>query len=192
MDLKHRRVRLMFGIAFLLSPFVSSTPPLYAKRSEAASQQPNPAHDGDAPMVTPSRSRFAWPVHGSVTSGFGARRSWGRRHRGVDIKAPAGTPIRAAAAGTVEFSGRQSSYGRVVVLAHANGFRTVYAHNAKNAVSTGDRVAAGSLIGTVGHTGRATANHVHFEIRRRGVAQDPLALLERRAPDRMMASGRGR
>src|SRR5262245_12008346 len=192
MERKHRRVRLLCGCALLLSSLFSSTPALSAKRSGPVSQRPNPAHDGDANTATSSRSRFAWPVQGSVTSGFGARRSWGRRHRGVDIKAPAGTPIHAAAAGRVEFSGRQSSYGRVVILAHANGFRTVYAHNSTNAVRKGDRVAGGSVIGTVGHTGHATANHVHFEIRRRGVAQDPLALLERRAPDRMQVSRRGR
>jgi murein DD-endopeptidase MepM/ murein hydrolase activator NlpD len=124
------------------------------------------------------RAGLIWPVPGSVTSRFGPRGLFGW-HRGVDIKAPKGTPIRAAAGGTVVFSGRQSSYGRVIKIDHPNGLRTVYAHNSANFVKTGDRVKAGALIGAVGRTGRATTNHVHFELRRRDVARDPLPLLKR-------------
>src|SRR6266542_53932 len=123
-----------------------------------------------------NRIRFAWPVQGSVTSRFGRRGFWGW-HRGVDIKAPRGTPIHAAAAGIVIFSGRQSGYGRVIKIAHPNGLTTIYAHNSANFVKVGDRVKGGALIGAVGRTGRATANHLHFEIRRQGVAHDPLPLL---------------
>ena len=124
-----------------------------------------------------------WPVQGAVTSPFGERRFL-HRHRGVDIKAPKGTPIRAAAAGTVVFSGRQSSYGRVIRISHPNGLSTVYAHNSVNFVKVGERVKAGALIGAVGRTGHATANHVHFEVRRQGRAKDPLPLLRR--PHRTM------
>ena len=98
--------------------------------------------------------RFIWPVRGSVISRFGSRRLSGW-HSGVDIKAPPGTPIRAAAPGTVTFSGRQSSYGRTIKIAHANGLSTVYAHNSANFVKAGDPVKAGTPIGTVGRTGRA-------------------------------------
>jgi murein DD-endopeptidase MepM/ murein hydrolase activator NlpD len=126
----------------------------------------------------PDRVGFMWPVRGSVTSRFGRRGLWGW-HRGVDIKAPKGTPIRAAAAGTVVFSGRQSSYGRVIKIAHPSGLSTVYAHNNANSVKAGDRVKAGAVIGTVGRTGHATTNHLHFEIRRQGRAQDPLPLFQR-------------
>jgi murein DD-endopeptidase MepM/ murein hydrolase activator NlpD len=122
------------------------------------------------------RVSFAWPVQGSVTSRFGRRGLWGR-HRGVDIKAPRGAPIHAAAAGTVIFSGRQSSYGRVIKIAHPNGLTTIYAHNSANFVKVGDRVKGGALIGAVGRTGHATTNHLHFEIHRQGVAHDPLPLL---------------
>jgi len=131
-----------------------------------------------------------WPVRGSVTSRFGSHRPSGR-HRGVDIKAPPGTPIRAAAPGTVVFSGRQSSYGRVVEIAHANGLSTVYAHNSANLVKAGDPVKAGTLIGTVGHSGRATTDHVHFEVRRKGVAKNPLLLLQRTQPGPMKAKAHG-
>ena len=120
-----------------------------------------------------------WPVEGKVTSRFGPR-GFFHVHRGVDIKAPRGTPVRAAAAGTVAFSGRQSSYGRVIKIDHPNGLRTIYAHNSSNFVKAGERVKAGAVIGAVGQTGRATTNHLHFEVRRHDVARDPLPLLHAR------------
>jgi Peptidase family M23 len=128
-------------------------------------------------------NRFRWPVHGPVSSGFG-RRGFGAWHSGVDIQAAHGQPIRAAAAGTVLFSGWQSSYGRVVKIAHAGGFTTVYAHNLKNSVKAGDRVQPGTVIGAVGQTGRATGDHLHFEVRREDRAQNPLPLLAGREPIR--------
>lgn len=127
------------------------------------------------------RVSFAWPVEGSVISRFGRRGLWGR-HQGVDIKAPRGAPIHAAAPGIVVFGGRQSGYGRVIKIAHPNGLTTVYAHNSANFVKVGDRVKGGALIGAVGRTGNATTSHVHFEVRRQGVAHDPLTLLRRPAP----------
>jgi len=132
--------------------------------------------------TTPTSDRqeqqgLAWPVQGKVTSRFGPRGFFHVQHRGVDIKAPKGTPIRAAAAGTVAFSGRQSSYGRVIKIDHPNGLRTIYAHNSTNFVKAGQRVKAGTVIAAVGQTGRATTNHLHFEVRRHDVARDPLPLL---------------
>jgi murein DD-endopeptidase MepM/ murein hydrolase activator NlpD len=120
---------------------------------------------------------LVWPVKGPVISKFGSPRPW-HAHRGVDIKAAQGTPIHAAAAGTVVFSGRESSYGRTVKIAHSNGLSTVYAHNSTNFVKSGDKVKTGTVIGAVGHTGRATTNHLHFEVRRQGVARNPLPLLQ--------------
>jgi murein DD-endopeptidase MepM/ murein hydrolase activator NlpD len=118
---------------------------------------------------------FAWPVDGFVTSSFGRRRSgW---HRGIDIKAESGTPVRAAAAGVVVMSGVGPRYGRVIKVEHDEGFVTVYAHNAQNLVEAGDHVAAGETIATVGRTGRATTPHLHFEIRHQGRNYNPLYLL---------------
>src|SRR5215470_10397998 len=117
-----------------------------------------------------------WPAKGLVISRFGSSRPR-RSHQGIDIKAPTGTPIHAAAAGTVVFSGRESSYGRTVKIAHSNGLSTVYAHNSANFVKSGDKVKTGAVIGAVGHTGHATTNHLHFEVRRQGVARNPLPLL---------------
>jgi murein DD-endopeptidase MepM/ murein hydrolase activator NlpD len=127
-----------------------------------------PDFDGSAPA-------FVWPVEGAVISTFGLRRSgW---HGGVDIKAPIGTLVQAAAPGVVVTSGVQARYGRVVKIEHPNGFVTVYAHNDVNLVEVGDRVEIGDTIALVGRTGRATTDHLHFEIRHDGRAYNPLYLL---------------
>jgi murein DD-endopeptidase MepM/ murein hydrolase activator NlpD len=118
---------------------------------------------------------FAWPVEGPVISTFGQRRSgW---HGGIDIKAPLGTPVWAAAGGVVIASGVEPAYGLVVQIEHRRGFVTVYAHNDVNLVEVGDRVDAGEMIALVGQTGQATTHHVHFEIRYEGLAYNPLYLL---------------
>jgi murein DD-endopeptidase MepM/ murein hydrolase activator NlpD len=118
---------------------------------------------------------FTWPVEGPVISTFGQRRSgW---HGGIDIKAPLGTPVWAAAGGVVIASGVETAYGQVVKIEHRRGFVTVYAHNDVNLVEVGDRVDAGEMIALVGQTGRATTHHVHFEIRHEGLAYNPLYLL---------------
>jgi murein DD-endopeptidase MepM/ murein hydrolase activator NlpD len=127
-----------------------------------------PDFDGDALPL-------GWPAEGPVVSAFGHRRSgW---HGGIDIKAPLGTPVQAAAAGVVVTSGVETRYGLVVKIEHKAGFMTVYAHNDVNLVEVGDRVDAGDLIALVGNTGRATTYHVHFEVRRDGLAYNPLYLL---------------
>jgi murein DD-endopeptidase MepM/ murein hydrolase activator NlpD len=118
---------------------------------------------------------LGWPAEGPVISAFGHRRSgW---HGGIDIKAPLGTPVQAAAAGVVVTAGVETRYGLVVKIEHKAGFMTVYAHNDVNLVEVGDRVDAGDLIALVGMTGRATTHHVHFEVRRDGLAYNPLYLL---------------
>jgi murein DD-endopeptidase MepM/ murein hydrolase activator NlpD len=119
--------------------------------------------------------QLSWPAEGPVISAFGHRRSgW---HGGIDIKAPLGTPVQAAAPGVVVSAGIEARYGLVVKVEHAQGFVTVYAHNDVNLVEVGDRVEVGDLIALVGMTGRATTHHVHFEIRRDGLAYNPLYLL---------------
>jgi murein DD-endopeptidase MepM/ murein hydrolase activator NlpD len=127
------------------------------------------------PDFTDLTPLFAWPVDGQVSSTFGRRRmGW---HRGIDIKAELGTPVASSAAGTVVISGYETRYGRVIKIEHLNGFMTVYAHNDQNLVEAGERVTSGQLIAAVGRTGRATAHHVHFEIRQAGLAYNPLYML---------------
>ena len=119
--------------------------------------------------------QLGWPAEGPVISAFGHRASgW---HGGIDIKAPLGTPVQAAAAGVVVTAGVEARYGLVVKIEHPQGFVTVYAHNDVNLVEVGDRVDPGDLIALVGMTGRATTYHVHFEVRRDGLAYNPLYLL---------------
>jgi murein DD-endopeptidase MepM/ murein hydrolase activator NlpD len=121
---------------------------------------------------------FAWPVDGQVISPFGRRlRGW---HAGMDIKAEIGAPILAAAAGTVISSGQERAYGHVIRIEHEDGFVTLYAHNLENLVEVGDRVSAGTIIGTVGRSGRVTGPHLHFEIRHDGMVYNPLHLLPAR------------
>jgi murein DD-endopeptidase MepM/ murein hydrolase activator NlpD len=122
--------------------------------------------------------QFQWPIDGPIASGFGRRA--GGWHAGVDIKAEMGAQIRAAAAGTVLVSGTERFYGRMIKLEHAGGFTTTYAHNLENLVEVGDTVEAGAVIGTVGRSGHASASHLHFEIRREGIAYNPAHLLEGR------------
>lgn len=118
---------------------------------------------------------LAWPSEGPVISTFGRRsRTW---HAGIDIKADVGSEIRAAAAGTVLYSGWVRAYGQLVKIQHPNGFITLYAHNEKNLVDVGEDVEAGQLIATVGRTGHTTGPHLHFEVRRDGKAYNPLHLL---------------
>ena len=118
---------------------------------------------------------FFWPVEGPISSAFGRRRmGW---HRGIDIKADLGVPVVASATGVVLASGYERRYGRVIKIEHAHGFVTVYAHNDENFVEVGDRVFGGQRIAVVGRTGRATAHHLHFEIRQGGVAYNPLYML---------------
>lgn len=126
-----------------------------------------------------------WPVEGPVTSGYGRR---GRRHHdGIDIQAPHGTEVRAAADGVVYFEGALRGYGRLIILVHGDGFATVYAHNALHYVREGMRVRRGQRIATVGRSGRTTGRVLHFEVRQNDVAYDPLVVLP--SADRRLARG---
>lgn len=144
-----------------------------AAAARAAAAQASGEATATAP--TPSVGGFVWPVAGPVTSGFGVR--WGRMHEGIDIAVPSGTPVRAAAAGTVIEAGWVSGYGNLVVVDHGNGIATAYAHNSAFAAAAGRQVAQGEVIAYSGSTGHSTGPHVHFEVRVGGAAVDPLGYL---------------
>lgn len=115
---------------------------------------------------------FITPTTGTITSRFGARSR--DNHKGIDIGAPKGTPIKAAASGTVVHSGNKNDgYGNYIILSHGNGVQTYYAHCSELLVSKGQSVEQGQVIAKVGSTGISTGNHLHFEVRINGVAQDP-------------------
>jgi murein DD-endopeptidase MepM/ murein hydrolase activator NlpD len=122
-----------------------------------------------------SSAGMIWPVSGPVTSGFGWR--WGRMHQGVDIAAPSGTPIAAAASGRVIYAAWMSGYGNLVVVDHGGGLATAYAHLSGYAAGVGQGVAQGQTIGYVGCTGNCFGDHVHFEVRVNGSPVDPLGYL---------------
>ncbi len=124
-------------------------------------------------MNTPPKSStgiFKQPASGRRTDNFGTR---GGTHKGIDIAAPAGTPIYAADGGVVKLSGWSGNYGNLVIIDHENGFQTYYAHNSKLYVSQGERVYQGQLIAAMGTTGDSTGNHCHFEVRMNGVPVNP-------------------
>jgi murein DD-endopeptidase MepM/ murein hydrolase activator NlpD len=123
------------------------------------------------------------PVDGRITSDFGMRRDpftrRARFHGGIDVAAPAGSPIRAAADGEVVFSGRDGKSGNLVAIRHDDGTVTRYAHAARTLVHVGQRVAAGDVVATVGSSGRSTGPHLHFAVERDGQLLDPAAFLTR-------------
>ncbi|MGH3041971.1 MAG: murein hydrolase activator EnvC family protein [Gaiellaceae bacterium] len=121
-----------------------------------------------------SSSGLIWPVNGVVTSGFGWR--WGRMHEGIDIGAPSGTSIRAAAGGTVIFAGWMGGYGNLTIIDHGNGLATAYGHQSAIYVGGGS-VSQGTVIGAVGSTGNSTGPHLHFEVRVNGSPVDPMGYL---------------
>ena len=130
-----------------------------------------------APVGGGGGGGFSWPAGGTVTSGFGPR--WGRNHNGIDIAAGTGSPIVAARGGTVtkaeNWAG--SGFGNVVIIAHSNGFATLYAHMSSISVSAGQSVGAGTYLGGMGCTGSCTGTHLHFEIWSGGTPVDPMAYL---------------
>lgn len=115
------------------------------------------------------------PVSGVITSRFGSNDSVrNHSHSGLDISASYGTPIKAAASGTVTYSGNANDgYGYYVVISHGNGVTTLYAHCSQLLVSKGQTVSQGSVIAKVGSTGNSTGNHLHFEVRKNGITYNP-------------------
>jgi murein DD-endopeptidase MepM/ murein hydrolase activator NlpD len=142
-------------------------------------------HVERSPQAPPVKAGqgFSWPVEGGLTSPFGEREhvmggGGAKFHAGLDISVPSGTPVQAAQAGIVVFSGYNGAYGKVVKLDHAHGFSTLYAHNSRLLVHVGQRINAGEIIGLSGSTGRSTGPHLHFEVHKDGWPVDPLPYLE--------------
>ena len=147
----------------------ASSPPTL----ESTSSAPLPAGP-----IRYGSGQLIWPVDGPVVSGFGMR--WGRMHEGIDIAVPAGTPIRAADAGTVvlvQSESESGGYGNFTCLDHGGGLQTCYAHQSSVAVSSGQSVSQGDVIGYVGCTGHCFGDHLHFEVRIAGAPTDPLGYL---------------
>jgi len=141
-------------------------------------EKPPAAIVREIPGATKLDEELRWPLpEGRISSAFGRR--WGRKHEGIDLAAPSGTPVLAAREGRVLYAGNTlRGYGNMVVLQHANDLLTAYAHNSVLLVRVGDRVRAGQTIARVGQSGSATGPHLHFEVRRGHVPLNPLRFLE--------------
>jgi len=155
---------------------------LYALRMTALSGRLTPAFGSHGFSTANSWLGFVdapslWPVIGKVTSSFGQREDpfngEGAFHAGIDISAPFGEPIHATADGFVEFADRTSGYGREVILDHGHGLKTVYGHMSGFAVTAGDQVRRGQVIGYIGLSGRSTGPHVHYEVRIQNIPVNP-------------------
>jgi len=171
-------------LALLSGPGCASPPPAPRRAHTTPAPAPRPPPEVPrAPLPTPVPAPLVWPLEGEILSGFGVVR--GRRHhQGIDIAAPRGTPVRAAAAGRVIRSQWMRGYGNVVWLDHGDGVESRYAHLHAVLVRRGAWVERGHPLGSVGATGNATTPHLHFEVRRGGRARNPLAWMPA-APERV-------
>ena len=122
-----------------------------------------------------SREGFIWPVRGKVVTFFGKTKS--KVSKGIDIRAPLGASVKAAQSGKVIYSGEYGPFGKTVIIQHPNGFSSVYAHNRINLVKVGQWVRQGQPVATVGMTGHVSTPTLHFEIRKKSTAVDPLQYL---------------
>lgn len=146
---------------------------------------PMPSHDlGPVGPLGPELEglpRLVLPVVGRASSGYGMRndpiKHTAINHPGFDLAAPTGTPVGAAAGGTVVHAGPAGTYGNLVTVRHENGYETRYAHLSAVTVAKGDKVQPGQQIGNVGTTGYSTGPHLHFEVRHEGKTIDPAPLL---------------
>jgi murein DD-endopeptidase MepM/ murein hydrolase activator NlpD len=130
------------------------------------------------PLPVPEPFALEWPADGELTDGFGPR--WGRLHSGIDIGILRRLRVVAAADGRVSAAGYlpgYTGYGLVVIVDHRNGNETLYAHLSRVDVRQGEWVRSGTPLGLAGCTGSCTGTHLHFELRRRGRAVDPLPFL---------------
>ncbi|HEX3944977.1 MAG TPA: peptidoglycan DD-metalloendopeptidase family protein [Rhizomicrobium sp.] len=145
-------------------------------RATAVPENPAPAPKPESAISNKSATAFEWPVEGKIIQPFGANEG-GQRNDGINISADAGTPIHAAANGTVTYASNLKGYGNLVLIKHHNGYITAYAHAEKLLVTAGDRVDRGDVIGYAGKSGGVGSPQLHFEIRKGTTPVDPRPLM---------------
>jgi peptidoglycan DL-endopeptidase CwlO len=146
-----------------------------AAQAQSSSSGTSTAPTG--PVQGESSSGMIWPVNGPITSPFCETRPWEACHPGIDIGVPTGTPIHAAAAGTVAIAGPESGYGNYTCIDHGGGLSTCYGHQESISVSVGQHVSQGQVIGISDCTGLCFGPHLHFEVRVNGNPVDPMGYL---------------
>ena len=161
-------------------PKPAAPPPQVASSSARPPPEPSvPQEERAEPLASPPRrgAQFGWPVRGRILAGFGAKEGGGHND-GINIAAPRGAPVRAIDAGVVAYAGNElRGYGNLVLVKHANGFISAYAHCDELLVKRGDKVGRGQVISKVGATGGVAEPQLHFELRRGQRAVDPREFL---------------
>ncbi|MBM3485180.1 MAG: M23 family metallopeptidase, partial [Alphaproteobacteria bacterium] len=172
---------------------IASLPPVAATEPRPAVTPPveDPETAAEPPPAR-GTGRFAWPVRGKVVLGYGPQ-TGGLRNDGINIAAPRGTRVRAADAGVVAYAGNElRGFGNLIVIRHADGWMTAYAHNEALNVQKGDAVRRGQTIARVGQTGNVTAPQLHFEVRRGQRPIDPMPYMAGAPDDGVVTSTGGR
>lgn len=178
--------RIPFALLALTAAMACA--PVYSRTTvplPAPSSRPAPGGgEAVASGLSAILGRLIWPLAMDgvevLSSPYGTRvhpRSGGAFHRGLDLRAAEGTPVYAVADGWVERSGRSGAYGNLILLDHGEGLESLYGHHSRNLVAEGQTVRRGEVIALVGHTGNATGDHLHFELRWRGGTVDPWRVL---------------
>jgi murein DD-endopeptidase MepM/ murein hydrolase activator NlpD len=180
------------AVAPVAQPAVVAAQPVAATKMAAAGVPPQTAHLAqattkieDAPAETPVKASeatgalptFRWPVRGKVITGYGAKTN-GKANDGINLAVPEGTPVKAAEDGVVAYSGNElKGYGNLVLVRHANGYVTAYAHASELLVKRGDTIKRGQIIAKSGQSGEVGSPQLHFEIRKGSSPVDPLQFL---------------
>jgi murein DD-endopeptidase MepM/ murein hydrolase activator NlpD len=174
LEQRYAQVRKMIGADIVPDPLrhAATLPVAPAIRAIPRSTTPRFTSDSSPPHY--------WPLDdtGFLTRGQVGDSARDEAHPGIDIAVPTGSVVRAAGGGTVAQTGQDPEYGWFVLLQHVAGYQSMYGHLSRRLVAEGDTVAAGQVIGLSGNTGRSTAPHLHFEIRRQGTSLDPLTMVK--------------
>ena len=151
--------------------------PYYAKKNYCSKNLNTNASKNKKNKITYTKSMFLWPTNGKVIATFGAK-SGGRRNDGINIKAAKGNPVRAALSGKIIYKGNElPAWGNLILIKHANGWTSAYAHLNKFLVKVGDKVNTGDLIGIIGKTGNVNDFQLHFQLRKYSKPLDPIKYL---------------
>jgi len=178
LERRYAQVRAMVGADIVPDPVRQFTALPVAPAIRVLPTESTPRY-----AAGPEPPRY-WPLdeHGFLTRGQVGANAKDEPHPGIDIAVPVGSMVRAAGGGTVAESGQDPEYGWFVLLQHPDGYQSMYGHLSRRLVAQGDSVRAGQVIGLTGNSGRSSAPHLHFEIRRQGTSLDPLTMVKEGRP----------
>lgn len=172
---RYEQVQTMLGAsAGQRTPAAATAEPPSPTAAQAAIATPRPVDTVTMSLPT----RYPLDAKGFVTRGVGSGQEYGATHPGLDIAVPEGTEVRAAGGGLVVEVNENPEYGKMVRLAHPQGYETLYGHLSQISVRRGDRISIGTVLGLSGNTGHSTAPHLHFEVRRNNATVDPMTLIQ--------------